>query len=104
MKKNKVYISGRISGMLFTDAYQKFQLAEQKLSELGYEVVNPMTIEHDHDKTWEAYMKNDIKAMCDCDTIFMLDNWRESRGATIELNLAIQLGLSVLHETSFQHS
>lgn len=97
-RTRKVYISGKISGMLYTDAYEKFEAAEKKLIELGYSVVNPMKIEHDHDKTWEAYMKNDIKAMCDCDTIYMLDNWRESKGANIELKLAIELGLNVFQE------
>jgi hypothetical protein len=99
-KTSKIYISGKISGMKYTDAYDNFERAEKKLLDLGYSVVNPMKIEHKHDQTWESYMKNDIKAMCDCDTIFMLNNWRDSKGAIIELELATKLGLNVLHDTT----
>ena len=98
MKKNKVYISGKISGLEYADAFDKFQAAERKLREQGYEVVNPMTIEHNHDQSWEAYMRNDIKALCDCDAIFMLGNWKKSRGAKIEFYLATKLGIEVMYE------
>lgn len=103
MEKNKVYISGKISGLDYDYAFDRFEAAEKLLNKHGFEVVNPMKIEHKHDESWVSYMKNDIKAMCDCDTIFMLDNYKESKGAVIELNLATKLHFTVLHEQSFQH-
>ena len=90
-----IYISGPITGIEAT-APQLFKEAEDFLKAKGYEVVNPMTINHDHDKSWVSYMKTDIIALMGCDGIFMLDNWEESKGACIEYYLAIKLGYKVI--------
>ena len=99
----KVYISGRITG-IEEEAPQLFDKAEVKLLEDGYEVVNPMKLNHQHDKSWHSYMREDIKALCDCDTIYMLSNWKESKGAIIEMEIACHLGLKVIYEGEFTTS
>lgn len=43
-------------------------------------------------------MKEDVKALCDCDEIFMLSNWTDSKGAIIEHTIAMYLGLKVSYE------
>lgn len=93
----KIYISGKITG-IENEARDRFARAERMLSEMGFDVVNPMTINHDHDKSWFSYMREDVKAMCCCDAIFMLSNWQDSRGATIEHDIAIKLGLEPKYE------
>lgn len=93
----KIYISGRITGME-QEAPVLFAQAERMLSSRGWETVNPMTLPHQHDKSWAAFMREDIKALCDCDAIYMLDNWRRSRGAFIEWALATVLGMKILYE------
>jgi hypothetical protein len=93
----KIYISGRISG-IENEAPKLFAIAEKKLRAQGFVVVNPMTLNHDHDKTWESYMREDIKALCDCDEIYMLSNWPDSRGAIVEHGLAHTLGLKIRYE------
>lgn len=98
MQKNKIYISGKITGLTPDEAKAKFAAAEKQLIEQGFEVVNPCSIEHNHDNSWEAFMRNDIKAMMDCTHIYMLDNWNESPGAKIELNLAIRLNYKVTYQ------
>lgn len=95
--KGKIYISGKITG-IEKEAPALFKAAEKKLKSKGYEVVNPMTITHEHDKSWQSYMKEDVKAMCDCDEIFMLKNWTDSKGAIIEWNIANFLGLKINYE------
>lgn len=92
MKKKKIYISGKISG-IEEEAPALFKEAQNLLESQGYEVVNPMEFNHEHDKSWSSFMKEDIKALCDCDEIYMLDNWQHSRGAVIEHNLASNLGM-----------
>jgi phosphoglycerate kinase len=82
----EVYDQVFIAGALMNDIFKA----------KGYEVVNPMTINHDHDKSWLNYMKTDIIALMECDGIFMLDNWEESKGACIEYYLAIKLGYEVI--------
>lgn len=91
----KIYISGKIIGLENNEAFKRFDEAEKELKAKGFEVVNPMTIEHNHDKSWINYMKTDIKALMDCDAIYMLPNWKTSRGAKIERQLAIDLGMKV---------
>jgi len=94
----KVYISGKITGLPIEVAFSNFNNAEIKLKENGYETVNPMTINHDHNKSWENYMRVDLKALLDCDCIYMLQDWHKSKGANIEYNLAKDLGLTIFFE------
>lgn len=94
--KKKVYISGKITGLVFEDALESFAKAEQQLIKEGFEVVNPMTLNHDHDKSWASYMREDVKAMLDCTHIYMLEGWHDSRGANIEYNLACELNIIYL--------
>ena len=70
--KKKIYISGQISNLKFEDAEWLFDQTEIYLTNIGYDVVNPIRIEHNHDLSWINYMKTDIKALMDCDSIYML--------------------------------
>lgn len=45
--------------------------------------------EHD----WSCYMRADIAAMMNCDAILMMAGWRHSRGAQLELYVALQVGM-----------
>lgn len=90
----KVYISGQITGL--DNFAELFEQAQIELELQGHEVINPVKIEHNHDKTWRSYMKNDIKALCDCDAIYMLPNWCKSSGARLENHIALRLGLQVI--------
>ena len=82
----KVDISGAVTGI---DNYMnRFAKAQDYLSKKGYQVINPTTLPHNHGKTYEEYMKEDIKALMDCDYIYMLTGWPSSKGARIELEIA----------------
>ncbi|MEQ1733645.1 MAG: DUF4406 domain-containing protein [Bacteroidia bacterium] len=93
----KVYISGKISG-IEEEAKVLFDATEETLKHLGYDVINPMTLPHNHDKSWERYMREDLKALLDCDIIFMLHNWKESDGAKFEYSIAMKLGMPIIFE------
>jgi hypothetical protein len=97
--KTKIYISGKISG-IESEAVELFAKAENELLLKGFEPVNPMALNHEHDKSWHSYMKEDIKALCDCDQIFMLSNWVDSKGAIIEHAIAMYLGIKVIYQTN----
>lgn len=94
---NKIYISGKISG-IENDAPELFAKAEHELQAKGFETVTPMKLNHQHDKSWHSYMKEDVKALCECDVIYMLSNWTDSKGAIIEHTIAMYLGLKVQYE------
>jgi len=95
-----IYISGQITGLELKEAQANFEAAEQHLSEHGHtEIVNPMKLVPYHpDLTWKDYMIEDIKAIFDCKGMYMLSNWKESKGAKIEHAIAEHLGLSILYQ------
>lgn len=93
----KIYISGKITGMPEEEAFALFEKAENKLKN-GWIPVNPMKLAHNHDRTWENFMKIDLIHMLQCDAVYMLPNWKESRGANIEHDLALQLRMPVIYE------
>ena len=96
----KIYISGPMSGIKNFN-YESFAEAESRLRHLG-EVVNPAKIEPSV-KTWEGYMRADIKALVDCDAVYVLPGWENSKGARIEIAIAVGLGMDIYdYETMTQ--
>ena len=97
----KVYISGPITGRTLEEAELHFRQAHMELGRKNevMTVINPMALNHDHDKTWESYMRHDIKAMLNCNAIYMLNGWEKSKGAIIEFNLAKELKFTILFES-----
>ena len=93
----KIYISGKITG-IEKKAPLIFAEAELDLIDRGFNVVNPIKIKHNHNGSWANYMKNDIKALMDCDAIYMLSNWTGSKGAEIERRLALDLGMKIIYQ------
>ena len=92
----KTYISGAITGT--TDYMERFERAEQLLKAKGREVVNPSKLPHNHDKTWESYMREDIKALVECEAVYVMKGWRLSKGAILEVNIASALGFKIEFE------
>jgi len=95
----KVYISGRVTGLPYEEAWMNFQMVEDLLIEDGYDVVNPLRNGLDPDDPWEAHMKEDIRLLMGCDAIYMMDNWRSSAGANIEIGMAIMFGIRIMNES-----
>ncbi len=97
----KIYISGKITGLLPKDAELKFKLAAKKIRTIyGWEAVNPFDLNHDHNGEWESYMRTDIIALMECDGILMMEGWHESKGANIEYNLAKVLNMKIFFENN----
>ena len=97
-KKLKIYISGAISNIDYAVAFAAFDAAETRLAEMGHVPVNPMKkVGPTEGKTWEEYMKEDIPIMLECDGIFMLRGFENSRGAMLELYVAATVGMQVIY-------
>ena len=67
----------------------KFIEAESKLKKMGFEVANPCIASEVLIQSFSCFnkkpeindfMHEDIKKLCDCDGILMLDNWTDSEG------------------------
>ena len=94
----KIYISGKITNNANYKA--DFEAAELALKIAGFQPVNPAEEKLPDGATWADYMRHDIKLLCDCDAIYMLDGWQESAGAKIEHKLARKLGIEIIYEIS----
>lgn len=94
-KRTKVFISGKVSGMDYLRAYQKFAEADRLLSQMGYSTVNPMKICKKH-WSWLRCMIVCLWKLTWCDKIYQLDNWRSSKGARIEYRWAKLLKKEVI--------
>ncbi len=92
----RIYISGQITG---NPLYKvQFAAAARIIKFSGFEPINPAQLELGKDATWTDYMRRDLKLLCDCDSIYMLKNWKKSKGAKLEHEVAKSLGLSVHYE------
>lgn len=104
--KRTVYISGKVTGT--TDYVDRFFNAENKLDEMRFNVVNPirrtehLVAQHEAKKLpppeWSDYMSECLVALSGCDTIYMLKDWKDSKGARMEHRIAQQLGMKILYE------
>jgi len=97
-EKTAIYISGPITGMPENNRCA-FDAAAERLRREGWSVVSPMDIEGQC-KTWEEYMRHDLRALLGCDAIYLLEGWEKSRGATLEHRVAVELGLAIEHENT----
>ena len=104
----KIYIAGPMSGVEDFN-FPLFFETEEKLKELGYEVINPAhndgeTLEEalamagtpdKPNNPWSYYMRRDLPNVLNVDALCVLPNWRRSKGALLEVHIAKALGLPI---------
>lgn len=92
--KKYAYISGKITGEPNLGKH-KFEAAECLLKNEGYIPINPHKLPHDHDKRWVSYMKVCLTTITVSDCVFVMDCWSKSRGACVEVLIAVVLDIPV---------
>lgn len=97
----KVYISGPISGLPYEEVEKAFNEAEVMLQEKGYEIVNPLNNGLPRESTWREHMRADLKLLLDCDAIYLLKGYQNSKGAMIEYDLARILHFTVIDQSYY---
>jgi len=111
-----VYLSGKMTGITKEDYTQRFSIAaENCIAEIlesdevsddcFCHVVNPVELGEELEDnmigeipTWYDYMVHDLHELLNCDAIYMLKGWEDSKGAKIEHNLAKGLGIKVFYQ------
>jgi hypothetical protein len=93
----KCYIAGPVSGLDEKEYRASFRKAEIAVAIMGYEPVNPVELPHNHDKTWLSCMREAITEMMKCDMVYVHGDWEQSRGASIEVQLAKDLGIPITY-------
>lgn len=89
--KWRVYIAGKIgdgsvnlTNAQYQEAYDKFQRIEKELLNAGFEVRNPMKYVPKDVESWADAMRITLPILCQCNAIFLIRDWHDSRGAQIE--------------------
>jgi hypothetical protein len=98
----RIYIAGKIGDLPEHEFNRNFNAGKMELIEQGFlldEIISPVDLPHNHKRTWSDYMREDIQALMNCTHLYALKNWRQSPGATIEVNLAVSIGINII----FQH-
>ena len=98
-KKKKVYISLPISGYDLDERKATALAMERKLGNLGYDVFNPLGEQFKDGHSTYKYMKDDLRALLDCDVIMFMKGWNRSAGCKCELDVATAIGIDVWFET-----
>ena len=112
----KIYIAGPMRGKKWFN-FPDFDWAKECLMRAGWEVISPADLDREigfdvkslpPDTDWSdvsklgfdlrAAIQRDVAAIRQCDAIFMLHGWSESRGAKAEKAVAEWLGLMVFYQ------
>jgi hypothetical protein len=92
---SSVYISGPMSGRPGFN-YDAFNELATNLREQGYSVLNPAdNFGGETDRPRPDYMRKDVAHVLEADCVMALPAWETSRGARLEVTIALELGLRV---------
>lgn len=94
----KIYIAGKITGE--PNYMEIFQAKQDELEAQGHTVINPAKLDYilGDNFTHAEYMHICFSLIDLCDVIELLDNWRDSTGACMELDYSIEKGKTVRME------
>ena len=99
--KNRIYISGKITGLDPKRAWMNFLKVEIDYTRLGIPVVNPMSKRYFFNRMgklpWIVYIFFDIILLLGCRGIYLQQNWEESKGARIEYRIARFLKFTIIY-------
>ena len=98
----RIYLSGKITGLEKEEVAYRFDKAKVLASHIHglkgehIDISDPSFLEGDMPgATYEAYMKQALINMLECEEIYMLKEWETSRGACLELQVAAACGLKI---------
>jgi hypothetical protein len=103
MRPARVYIAGPMTGLPEYN-FPAFRAAAIRLREFDFDVISPVEIDHGPGKpgshSAQHYLRNDLRALIDCDGIALLPGWEQSIGARCEAAVALTLGLAFVDPES----
>lgn len=84
----KVYISLPITGFPLNTVKKRAEQYKERLQADGYEVITPFDVCSEPGRSYAHYMGEDIKALLECDAIYLAPGWHGSKGCTAEYEVA----------------
>lgn len=93
-KPVKLYLSGPMSNQPDNNV-REFAVHARNLRLKKFEVWNPAETEINVGQPWAHCLKNDIQHLLQCDGIAVMDGWQMSKGAKLEVYVALAVGMPV---------
>ncbi len=90
----RIYISGPMTGYPHLNR-GAFQGAHTRLAALGHQAVDPGALGEQPGWAWADYLRDDLRMLLGAEAVAVLPGWQASRGATLEVHVAHQLGMTV---------
>jgi hypothetical protein len=87
-----LYISGPMTG-LPENNYPAFAAAAAQLRAAGFTVWSPHENGLPADASWNAHMRADIAGLMQCRAVALLPDWKDSKGAQLEVSTARGIGM-----------
>lgn len=99
-KQTKAYISGKSESVNFEHVEKKFEIAETFLINIGMVPINPIKNGLSKNSTKNQHLLKDIELLLNSNTLFVLDNWLDSKQSRIEMKIAKELGIPIIFESN----
>jgi len=99
-KEHKTYISGKVAGIPIENIEKKFKIAEKYLVSIGMVPINPIKNGLTEKNSEHEHLIKDLPLLLGSNSIFVLDNWFDSKQSRIELKIAQEYGITVIYESS----
>ena len=108
--RNKlIYVSGPYTAPTEEEINENIQRAEDiavMLMRNGFDVITPHKNTagyQQYEFTHERYLEQDINILSRCDAIIMMNGWRDSKGACIEMEYAREENIPIIFEDIFKY-
>lgn len=95
----RCYNAGKIGGMPYILAHKNFEQADQDITILGWEPVNPLYNGLPATAPWIVHMAVDLCLLASCHAVYFQRNWQDSRGARIEHRVAKFLRKRIIYQS-----
>lgn len=94
----KVYIAGKITGLEEACVFKKFNESKCQLKKQGCIAMSPAVLASNAGFGHSDYMHVCFAMIDVCDAVYMQKDWRESKGARMELQYARKCKKRILYE------
>lgn len=94
----KIYISILISNQDEAEVREHASKIKNTLERSGHKVVTPFDVNPGENPEYVDYLVCDLRALHDCDAIFLCSGWQFSRGCRIERNFAEEFLKQIMYE------
>ena len=92
---SKIYLSGPMTG--FPDLnFPAFNNVAALLRAAGHQIINPAQLDHTSSE-WADCLRLDIIHLMSCDGLATLPGWQSSKGARLEVHIALELCMTVVN-------